>query len=212
MAPKIKLNSYGQTLKLLRNTARLSQEELAEKSDLDRTYISMLERDIKSPTLQTMLSICDALEISIEKFTSQMTNVNLKEISKKEIKLPLMGTRVACGTPVGEDHFIEKEMSLEKLIIKHPTETFFVQASGDSMSPLIQNHDYLVIDKSLPLKNGHIILAQVENEFTVKRYVVEGKKIILKAENPIFDRLELNESTKFVYCGTVISIVKNSFL
>lgn len=210
MASKTTSHSYGQILKVLRTAAQLSQEELAEKSDLDRTYISMLERDIKSPTLQTMLNICEALEISLEKFTAQMASGPLKEISKKEIKLPLMGTRVACGTPVGDDHFIEKETSLDKLIITHPNETFFVQASGESMFPLIHNHDYLVIDKALPLKNGNIILAQVENEFTVKRYVKEGRRITLKAENPVFGKIELDEETKFTYCGTIISVIKNT--
>lgn len=210
MPSKKNIPNFGQTLKLFRVATNLSQEELAEKSDLDRTYISMLERNVKSPTLQTMLNLCDALNISIDVFTAQMMSKPFKEISKKEIKLPLMGTRVACGTPVGEDHFIEKEISLEKFLIKRPNDTFFVQATGESMAPTIQNSDYLVIDKSGSPKNGHIILAQVDNEFTVKRFMKENKLTTLKADNPIFESISLDENKKFIYCGTVISIIRNN--
>lgn len=211
MASKKAPLQYGQTLKLFRVAAHLSQEELAEKSDLDRTYISMLERDIKSPTLQTMIHICEALGVSLDRFTAQMTYGNvIKEPIKREIKLPLMGTRVACGTPVGENHFIEKEITLEKLIIKHPEDSFVVQAMGDSMSPTINSNDYLIIDKNQTARNGQIILAQVDNEFTVKRFFKEGKQIILKADNPLFETIVIDENKKFVFCGSVISVIKNN--
>ena len=210
MAWKQTTANFGHTLKLFRNAANLSQEELAELSDLDRTYISMLERDIKSPTLQTIINICNALEVNIDMFMSQMISKPLKETQRKEIKLPLMGTSVACGQPVGDDHFIEKEIFLEKFIIKHPNETFFVQASGESMAPTIQSNDYLVIDKFLPPKNGQIILAQIDNEFTVKRFLKENKLIYLKADNPLFESIYINEDRKFTYCGTIISIIRNN--
>ena len=43
---------FGHALRELREAREYSQEDLANESDLDRTYISMLERGIKNPTLQ----------------------------------------------------------------------------------------------------------------------------------------------------------------
>ena len=39
----------------------MSQEEVAERASVDRTYISILERGLKSPTLETLGKICAAL-------------------------------------------------------------------------------------------------------------------------------------------------------
>jgi transcriptional regulator with XRE-family HTH domain len=55
--------AFGKVLKRLRDGAGLSQEDLAEKADLDRTYPSLLERGLRSPTLGMFLRISLALGI-----------------------------------------------------------------------------------------------------------------------------------------------------
>lgn len=62
----IVLNSeaiFGQVLKSIRKEQKVSQEELAFRSNLDRTYISMLERGIHQPTLNSLLAIAAALDM-----------------------------------------------------------------------------------------------------------------------------------------------------
>jgi len=54
----------GEEIRKARSKTGLSQESLAEKSGLHRTYISLLERNKKSPTLDTLFRICKALGIS----------------------------------------------------------------------------------------------------------------------------------------------------
>lgn len=54
---------FGDVLKETRKKAGISQEKLALDSDLDRTFISMLERGIKQPTLSTVLRLANALNI-----------------------------------------------------------------------------------------------------------------------------------------------------
>ena len=56
--------SFAKVLKSFRVTKKLSQEELAFRSDLDRTYISMLERGIYQPTLTTIFALSKALNIA----------------------------------------------------------------------------------------------------------------------------------------------------
>jgi transcriptional regulator with XRE-family HTH domain len=57
----------GEELRRARLKAELTQEELAFRSGLDRTYISQLENDKKSPTLNALFRLCDALGISAAK-------------------------------------------------------------------------------------------------------------------------------------------------
>lgn len=53
---------YGEALKEARANVGLSQEELADRADVHPSYVSQLERGIKSPTLGVMLRLADALE------------------------------------------------------------------------------------------------------------------------------------------------------
>jgi transcriptional regulator with XRE-family HTH domain len=54
----------GEELRKLRERAGLTQEELSFKAGLSRPYISQLERNLKSPTVDTPIRICDALDVS----------------------------------------------------------------------------------------------------------------------------------------------------
>lgn len=58
------ISVFGKVLRTLREGTNLSQEKLAEYCDLDRTYISMLERGLRQPTITTLFKIADALDIS----------------------------------------------------------------------------------------------------------------------------------------------------
>ena len=53
--------AIGDALRAKREKLGISQEELAERAGVDRSYISILERGLKSPTLETLERICCAL-------------------------------------------------------------------------------------------------------------------------------------------------------
>ena len=57
--------AFGKRVAELRKAAGLSQEQFAFKCDIDRTYIGTIERGEKSPTLNTIHKIANALGISI---------------------------------------------------------------------------------------------------------------------------------------------------
>jgi len=54
---------FGQVLREAREKAELTQEQLAFEARLHRTYISLMERDIKSPTLDVLLRLGKALNM-----------------------------------------------------------------------------------------------------------------------------------------------------
>ena len=64
--------SVGRVLKAQRKQKGLSQEELAHRVGLDRTYISLLERGLRQPTLGTIVRISSALEIQPEDFVAEL--------------------------------------------------------------------------------------------------------------------------------------------
>jgi len=56
--------AFGRVLRELRQRKKLSQEDLALRAGLDRTYPSLLERGQRQPTLAVMLAVCEVLEVS----------------------------------------------------------------------------------------------------------------------------------------------------
>lgn len=66
------VQTFGVVLKLERNNKSLSQEELAHISDLDRTYISMLERGKRQPSLKTIFTLSSALDLTASEMISKV--------------------------------------------------------------------------------------------------------------------------------------------
>lgn len=60
--------SFGQRVKLLRKGKGLSQEDLAEKSGLNRPYISAIEQGKRNVSLEVIEKLAEALEIAIKEF------------------------------------------------------------------------------------------------------------------------------------------------
>ncbi len=59
--------TLGQVLRQVREDSGISQEHLAADCGLDRTYISLIERGQRNPTLKTVFALCEALEIAPSK-------------------------------------------------------------------------------------------------------------------------------------------------
>jgi len=79
-APDIKGKSleraFGFTLRRLRQDRGLSQENLGFESGYHRTYISLLERGQKSPSLQTIFTLSKALKIEPNELIRQVESKN----------------------------------------------------------------------------------------------------------------------------------------
>ena len=62
------LVSIGNRVKALRNAKDLSQDGLANKINLDRTYLSRVEAGKQNMTVETLLKICDGLGVTVKEF------------------------------------------------------------------------------------------------------------------------------------------------
>jgi transcriptional regulator with XRE-family HTH domain len=59
------LISFGRNVARIRSERGFSQDALAEKADLDRTYISGIERGVRNPGIKTVLRLARALEAAV---------------------------------------------------------------------------------------------------------------------------------------------------
>ena len=124
------------------------------------------------------------------------------------IGFPLYSSKVQAGFPSPADDYIESHLDLNQYLIKHPSSTFFVIASGDSMTGAgIQSGDMLIVDKSLEAANGKIVIAAIDGELTVKRLVKEKGRVKLLPENKAYPVMDITEEQDLVIWGVVTHVI-----
>jgi transcriptional regulator with XRE-family HTH domain len=64
-------NAFGATLRAIRLERGLSQDRLSDFCDLDRTYPSLLERGLRSPTLAMILRLAQAMNVEPERLVTE---------------------------------------------------------------------------------------------------------------------------------------------
>lgn len=124
------------------------------------------------------------------------------------VKLPVLTSTVQGGFPSPADDYIEKRLDLNELVVRHPTATFYVRVEGNSMTGAgINSGDILVVDRSVASTSGKIVIAILNGEFTVKRIVIDGKRIFLKPENPQYPTIEVAQESDFQVWGVVTYVI-----
>ena len=112
--------------------------------------------------------------------------------------IPLASSTVAAGFPSPADDYIDVGIDLNETLIRHPSSTFFLRVSGDSMVEAgIQHGDLLVVDRSLEARPGHVVVAVLDGAFTLKRLARHQGRLRLEAANSAYPPLELH------HCGDV---------
>ena len=60
------LAAFGRNVARIRTDRGLSQDKLAEKAELDRTYLSGIERGVRNPGIKAVLKLCKALRVGVD--------------------------------------------------------------------------------------------------------------------------------------------------
>jgi SOS-response transcriptional repressor LexA len=77
------------------------------------------------------------------------------------------------------------------------------------MSPTIWYGDTMIISVKKKPQNNHIVLAQIDNELTVKRYFKTNKGIKLVPDNSHFKEISVTEASEGLICGVVTGLARN---
>ena len=121
---------------------------------------------------------------------------------------PLFSSVVQAGFPSPADDYLESYIDLNEILVSNKAATFFVKVDGDSMLGAgIFTGDMLVVDRSLTAKHGNIIVAMVEGEFTVKRFVKIRGRTYLYPENKRYKPLDVTELEEFMVWGVVTTVI-----
>ena len=119
--------------------------------------------------------------------------------------IPLLTETISAGFPSPAEGYIELGIDLNKHLIKNPISTFFLRVSGNSMNNAgIYNNDLLIIDRSINPNPGHIVVALLDGEFTLKRLIKKQDNYYLKADKENYPAINLYEYIEIQIWGVAV--------
>jgi repressor LexA len=103
---------------------------------------------------------------------------------------------VEAGFPTIAEEDLSNTLSLDELLIDHKEATYMLSVKGDSMKDAgILSGDMVLIDRTETAKPGHIVVAEIDGEYTLKYLRRKDSKFYLEPANkdfkPIYPKEEL---------------------
>ena len=135
--------------------------------------------------------------------------ISFLKINSEELKdFPLYENAVQCGFPSPADDFLDLDINLNDYLVKHKSATFCVKVNGSSMNGVgIHSGDVLIVDRAESVKNNSIVLAVIDNEFTVKSIKKNAGKLYLNPANDNYKPIEITEDMNFHVWGVVTFVI-----
>jgi SOS regulatory protein LexA len=110
---------------------------------------------------------------------------------------PVMQSRVAAGLPAAAFDAQPEGLAIDAHLVQRPSRTFLVKVKGDSMIDAgLMPGDTLIVERGHAANDGDIVVALIDDAYTVKRLARENRKFVLKPENKAYpvlrpERLEI---------------------
>jgi SOS regulatory protein LexA len=124
--------------------------------------------------------------------------------AKSSVGLPLAGS-IQAGFPSPEEEALCDIISMDEYLVTKPESSFLLRVSGDSMiGEGIREGDMVIVEKGRAPKEGDVVIAEVDGEWTMKYFRKQGKQIILEAANPKYPVIKPQQELKL---GGVVSAV-----
>ena len=104
---------------------------------------------------------------------------------------------------------IEGPIDFNEILVENPVATFAVRIAGESMSGIgIFPNDIAVVNRAREVTNGCIVMARVDDGFTIKRYRKDKDGIRLEATNLNYPDIQITENTDWEIWGVVTHSIR----
>ena len=121
------------------------------------------------------------------------------------LAVPLAAQRVHAGFPSPADEVLEDAVDVGRMVVWNPIATFLWRVAGESMIEAgIHDGDTLVVDRSLAVRDGDVVVAVVDDGPVVKRYLQpRGEPARLVNANAAIAPFRVDETAQIAIWGVV---------
>ena len=180
--------SLGYKIKQALFEKNTTQEGLAKKLGVTQGMITHWVTGRKTPTLESLERIAEALGLTLEYFISNkdVNTESFQNVSKQMDWVPVMGISSATN-----EKFILEEVESFIPFPKTSPKQFAIRVEGNCMEDpkdpqnSIYNGSYVIIDPDAEVGNGDVVLARISKDFsTIKRMYIKDEILELVPDNP----------------------------
>lgn len=205
----------------------MSQKPLTEEQNRVLSFIIKQQRDFGAPP--TMREICFALGYkSVNNARQHMRLIEQKgyirlnkgkargiellvsvqrEEGENKVEVPLVGS-IAAGVPITAYENLEGHITLDKNLFKGEG-LFTLRIKGDSMKDIgVLDGDLVIVQQQNSARNGEVVVAIIEGDATLKRYIKEDDHIILRAENPLYEDIIVSSDREIWIAGKMVGVMR----
>ncbi len=119
----------------------------------------------------------------------------------------VLAESVRAGLPHPADDSAQDTLTIDEYLIEHPSRTVLVRVKGDSMIDAgVQPGDIAVVERRPSANPGDMVIAIVDNEFTLKYLEKEKGEFVLKPANPAYPVIRPKGSLEIF--GVVVGMVR----
>ena len=135
-------------------------------------------------------------------------NGNAAEAPSNTIEIPIVG-RVAAGTPILAVQNLEGTVTIDRDFLACRSDVFALRVKGDSMiNAGIFDGDLIFARQQKTAERGEIIVAQIDNEATVKYYHPLADHVELRPANPRYRPIIVKNDKDFTIAGKLIGVMR----
>lgn len=118
---------------------------------------------------------------------------------------------VPAGFPSpAQDSFDDGRINLNDVLIRDVTSTFILRVAGDSMEGVgIFDGDEVLVDRSLTARDGDVVIAVLDGDFTIKTLRVRAGRVVLHPENPAYPDVTVPCLSELVVWGVVVHSIRH---
>ena len=114
-------------------------------------------------------------------------------------------TANATGFGAAADDYMERGIDVNEQLIRNKPATYFFKMNSDAMEPAhICINDILIVDRSIKVSNGKIVVVSVNGDLVVRRYHQSFNKVLLIADNKKYKDISIDEFMNITIWGVII--------
>lgn len=202
--------TMGERIKKLRIARGYTQIEFAKMLGITQAQVSQYESDINTPRPSMLKKIAKVLNISTEELSGfyDLYFYDIEQIKKEDLDLikviPVFSVEVSAGNGVFPETFCPEEVIT---IPNYKNVDYAFKVTGDSMAPILNKGDIILIKATPEAYNGDMIVALFDNLLVVKWFVKKADNIILVPENREYPPLIPIAGIRFQIIGIVEKII-----
>jgi len=191
------------------------EEKRRTLKTVEKTIAAFFRENRRMPTYAEMIDLLGVRSKSVIHFwvkkllVAGLLEKDLRGFlkpSRRSFVLPVIGES-AAGFPSPAEEELRDIISFDEYLVTKPESSFLLRVSGDSMAGEgIMEGDLVIVEKGRGPKDGDIIVAEVDGEWTMKYFRKQGKNIILEAANPKYQ--SIRPKTRLRFGGVVTAVIR----